>query len=655
MHPNRLAQTGMLALLAAIAPATMAQVSLTTLDVAHTQNFDTLPTTGSATWTNNSTIPGWFHARTGSGTTIVANNGGSNGGALYSYGTGTATERALGSLGSSNAAVGNLFWGIRLQNNTGATITTLDVAYVGEQWRNSAATAHTVAFSYLIGAPTVTGTLAEFQSAGTAETNLDFTSPVTGGTAGALDGNLPANQVSRTFSITGLSIPNGTEIMLRWSDPDHTGADHGLSIDNFSVTPHAAAVVPNLSINDVSLSEGNAGTTTFTFTVSLDAPAGPGGVTFDIATADGTATTANNDYVATSLAAQTISAGNSNRTFNVTVNGDTLYEDNQTFFVNVANVLNATVTDGQGEGNIINDDSFPILTGPPTASVVEGDSGNTAVNITYSLSGASEGDATLTIDTIDGTATVGDGDYVPLSSATATIPGGSTSVVFTGAQVVGDTDLEADENFRVVVTDYSLDIVRRDGKGLTLPNTLVTIVDDDAAADLSISVSDSPDPVTAGQNITYVVSLTNAGPSNADDAAFTLPLPAGTTFVSLAQPGGWTCTTPAVGSNGSVSCTDPLRALRAADASKMGVGTAQFTIVANVDANTTPGSVLTSNATSSTATSDPNGANNATAAATTVVAALVPSVPVPTLDRLMLALLALAVLSMAAIAIRRGH
>lgn len=145
MHPNRLAQTGMLALLAAIAPATMAQVSLTTLDVAHTQNFDTLPTSGSATWTNNSTIPGWYHARTGTGTTIVANNGGSNGGALYSYGTGTATERALGSLGSSNAAVGNLFWGIRLQNNTGATITTLDVAYVGEQWRNSAATAHTVA------------------------------------------------------------------------------------------------------------------------------------------------------------------------------------------------------------------------------------------------------------------------------------------------------------------------------------------------------------------------------------------------------------------------------------------------------------------------------------------------------------------------------
>ena len=89
-------------------------VSLTTLGVAYTQSFDTLPASGSATWTNNSNIPGWFHARTGTGTTIVANNGSSNAGNLYSYGTGTATDRALGSLGSGNAAIGNLFWGVRL-------------------------------------------------------------------------------------------------------------------------------------------------------------------------------------------------------------------------------------------------------------------------------------------------------------------------------------------------------------------------------------------------------------------------------------------------------------------------------------------------------------------------------------------------------------
>src|SRR5262245_5581590 len=86
--------------------------SITTLGVPLTENFDTLPATASATWTNNSTIPGWYHARTGNGTTIVANDGASNAGNLYSYGTGTSTDRALGSIGSSNVAAGNFFWGV---------------------------------------------------------------------------------------------------------------------------------------------------------------------------------------------------------------------------------------------------------------------------------------------------------------------------------------------------------------------------------------------------------------------------------------------------------------------------------------------------------------------------------------------------------------
>ncbi len=86
-----------------------------------------------------------------------------------------------------------MFWGILLTNNTGATINTLDVSYTGEQWRNGAAAAQTVAFSYLIGTG-LTGSLADFQSAGVNVTSLDFTSPITGGAAGALDGNLAANR-----------------------------------------------------------------------------------------------------------------------------------------------------------------------------------------------------------------------------------------------------------------------------------------------------------------------------------------------------------------------------------------------------------------------------------------------------------------------------
>ena len=343
-------------LLASVTIPAWAQVSLTALDAPYAQNFDALPASGSAPWSNNSTLPGWYHARTGTGTAIVADTGASNSGNLYSYGATASSDRALGSIGSSNAAAGNFFWGVRLANNTGATITSLDVAYNGEQWRNSAAAAQTMTFSYLIGSPTVSGSLAEFQSPGVAVSALDFTSPVTGGSAGALNGNLPANQQAHTVTITGLNIPNGSEVMLRWSDPDNTGSDHGLAIDDVSITPHGDQTgTPGLSIADVSKNEGDSGTTTFTFTVSLPAPAPAGGVSFDIATSDGTAT-APSDYTSKTLLAQTIPAGSTSYSFDVLVNGDTTTEANETFRVTLTNATGASIVRGQATGTIVNDD-----------------------------------------------------------------------------------------------------------------------------------------------------------------------------------------------------------------------------------------------------------------------------------------------------------
>ncbi len=129
---------------------------------------------------------------------------------------------------------------------------------------------------------------------------------------------------------------------------------------------HAAAntlaipATPNLSINNVSLSEGQTGTTTFTFTVSLDIPAGVSGVTFDIATADNTAV-APGDYTAKSLTSQTIPFGSSTYNFSVSVNGDKLFEPDETFYVNVTNVSGANVTTSQGTGTILNDDVCTLV------------------------------------------------------------------------------------------------------------------------------------------------------------------------------------------------------------------------------------------------------------------------------------------------------
>ena len=232
---------------------------------------------------------------------------------------------------------------------------------------------------------------------------------------------------------------------------------------------------PTLSINDVSLNEGNAGTTSFTFTVSLSAAAGPGGVTFDIATADGTATQPS-DYTQKSLTSQTIPAGNSTYSFTVLVNGDTTPETNETFFVNVTNVTGATVADGQGQGTIVNDDAAPNLT-INDVTLNEGNAGTTTFTFTVSLSApAPGGGVTFDIATADGTATQ-PGDYTQKSLTSQTIPAGSSTYAF-DVLVNGDTTPEPNETFFVNVTNVTNAIVT-DGQGLgTIANDDFTPIHD---------------------------------------------------------------------------------------------------------------------------------------------------------------------------------
>ena len=153
-----------------------------------------------------------------------------------------------------------------------------------------------------------------------------------------------------------------------------------------------AVVSVNLSINNVSINEGNAGTTSFDFTVSLSSPAGAGGVTFDIGTQDNSATVADNDYAANTLTSQTISAGSSSYLFSVLVNGDTTEEPDETFFVNLANVTGATVVDGQGQGTIVNDDTnFCALSYTPVYQI-QGSGLSAAITGTVTTQGVVVGD-----------------------------------------------------------------------------------------------------------------------------------------------------------------------------------------------------------------------------------------------------------------------
>ncbi len=135
---------------------------------------------------------------------------------------------------------------------------------------------------------------------------------------------------------------------------------------------------PTISINDVTQTEGNAGTTAFVFTVSLTAPAPAGGVTFNASTADGTTNPANapGDYTALTNQGGTISAASTSTTVTVQVNGDIATEANETFFVNLTSIVGATAGDIQGLGTITNDDVTltPIhdIQGSGTSSPIPG-------------------------------------------------------------------------------------------------------------------------------------------------------------------------------------------------------------------------------------------------------------------------------------------
>ena len=127
---------------------------------------------------------------------------------------------------------------------------------------------------------------------------------------------------------------------------------------SYATSPSGAwATLPDITINDVSASEGNAGTTNFTFTVSISAvPTAP--VSVNWATADGTAT-GGSDYSAASGTLNWLAGDNSARTITVQVSGDGAVEANETFTVNLNNVTGAGLASAQGTGTITNDDLPP--------------------------------------------------------------------------------------------------------------------------------------------------------------------------------------------------------------------------------------------------------------------------------------------------------
>ncbi|HYK00888.1 MAG TPA: C25 family cysteine peptidase [Thermoanaerobaculia bacterium] len=176
---------------------------------------------------------------------------------------------------------------------------------------------------------------------------------------------------------------------------------------------------------------------------------------------------------------------------------------------------------------------------------------------------------------------------------------GATATTYAFNAVLGDNG----KLFRVIVT-------RGPGCLITSNSALLTV---SCTPDLEVTVNDdTPDPVVAGENITYTQRVTNIGPVAATAPVFSQNTPAGTTFVSMTPPAGWSCITPAPGGTGAITCTADANTL-AANATS-----GNFTLVLATSPSLADGSTVTEVATVTMQEVDPSPANNTKSAETLV-------------------------------------
>jgi uncharacterized repeat protein (TIGR01451 family) len=130
-------------------------------------------------------------------------------------------------------------------------------------------------------------------------------------------------------------------------------------------------------------------------------------------------------------------------------------------------------------------------------------------------------------------------------------------------------------------------------------------------ADIAVTKTDAPDPVVAGNTITYTITVVNNGPNASGSVNLVDVTPPNTTFQSLTAPLGWSCGFPPAGGTGNVLCSTPSMAPGAV---------ATFTLVLSVNSNTLSGTLIANeaSATASIGTIDPNLDNNRAEAVTTV-------------------------------------
>lgn len=219
-------------------------------------------------------------------------------------------------------------------------------------------------------------------------------------------------------------------------------------------------------------------------------------MTVNFATANGTATIANNDYTANS-GTLTFNPSETSKTITVLVRGDTTIESNETFSVNLSGAVNATIADNQGIGTILNDDNTQPGISINDVSLNEGNSGTTAFAFTVNLSPASSQAVTVNFGTANGTA-IAPGDYVSVPATTLVTFGAGETSKQISVFVTGDTTIEPNENFTVNLSNPSNAVIS-DNQGVG------TIINDDGCS-YAINPRSQNFPASGGSNTVQVTA-----------------------------------------------------------------------------------------------------------------------------------------------------
>jgi uncharacterized repeat protein (TIGR01451 family) len=464
---------------------------------------------------------------------------------------------------------------------------------------------------------------------------VNYTSVPTGGATGNTAGagnindtvNMPSGSTI-TYTATGTISPSATGSLSNTATVTAPGGVTDAGGNNSATDTDTLTPAADLSITktDGAATEVPGTSVTYTITVTNAGPSDVTGATVaDVFPA--TITGVNYTSAPTGGATgNTAGAGNINDTVNMPTGSTITYTATGTIAssatVSVSNTATVTapggVTDAGGNNSATDTDT---LTTTADLQITKTDGATDEVPgtpVTYTITVTNAGPSNVTGATVADTfpATITGVNYtsVPTGGAsgntagagnindTVNMPSGST-ITYTATGTISSSATVSVSNTATVTAPGG--VIDAGGNNSATDTDTLT-----PAADLLVTKIDSPDPVVVGTNLTYTITVTNNGSSDAQNMSLSDTLPPSTTFVSFTVPGGWTRTDAVpVGGTGTVTATAPTLAAGAS---------AVFTLVVNVNLGTPHNTVLTNSATATTTTTDPNLVNNTGTTTTTV-------------------------------------